>query len=244
MEMRLPEIRSHFVLEISLSDLFSVLSLLEHIVLGHRTVLEACLAGCSSICCDLSCFSVNTCIVVIEEAAEALFECAAACLGEHNAALLHTVLVNASHGSSAANVNGMTCIALIIGVSVHIVLVNGGMCAGAEGLGLREVRILLRIAGLLGITGLLRVAGLLRIAALLGITGLRVAGLLRITALLGITGLRIAGLLGESALLGVAGLLRITALLGCRIAGLLLCRVAGLLLTCGNKSAHALLLSL
>ena len=129
--------------------------------------------------------------------------------------------------------NRMACISLIIGSSIHVLLIHGAVCAASHiRTGLREA-LLLRIA-LLRITllreallriALLRIARLLREALLLGI-----ARLLRITLLL-----REALLLGITLLLREALLLRITLLLR---EALLLCSIKS------RESACTLLLSL
>ena len=92
--------------------------------------------------------------------------------------------------------NRMACISLIIGSSIHVLLIHGAVCAASHiRTGLREA-LLLRIA-------------------LLRITLLR-------EALLRIALLRIARLLREALLLGIARLLRITLLLR---EALLLCSI-------------------
>ena len=128
--------------------------------------------------------------------------------------------------------NRMACISLIIGSSIHVLLIHGAVCAASHiRTGLREA-LLLRIA-LLRITllreALLRIA-LLRIARLLREALLRIALLLRITLLLReALLLRITLLLREALLLGITLLLR---------EALLLCSIES------RESACTLLLSL
>jgi len=129
-------------------------------------------------------------------------------------------------------VNRMACISLIIGSSIHVLLIHGAVCAASHiRTGLREA-LLLRIA-LLRITllreallriALLRIARLLREALLL-----RIARLLRITLLLREALLRITLLLREALLLRITLLLR---------EALLLCSIKS------RESACTLLLSL